>query len=1037
MLRSPAFAAVIALLASLCWGAAPNGSLAPQTVAIPGPLRSFLRMAALSQQTPVPEVLPLLADNVASYGYSLGHPTVHLVLLERYLEQAGELRALAGRAGTLRARCADAKPLLHILGYRIRGRCGAADMELVTANAGRAFLTVDSGFPLPRLDASLRNNGTFVQAYGAIQVPLLFTAEDWARAYPGSHSSELTDAAGPVIEELLRHRPLAQLYAALAAMEAETRDELHRTLGVHGMLPLAAALDFYGAHVVIRSGRVLVPGGAAANGAWRGLAGADPSRPAAFVRRLMSRDQGWLAAYFDDLWRLPAPARAQFAQPRRLRSDYEALRSRLNDRQTMRTAVGYSFRPDTSLLLLLHEAAWQPGGQLLVPGGVAAWRGIWQRQRGSKFLRSWSAEAGRARSPGQVLAALFRLGRLDAADEDAQPLRMFLTLTAIARARPDARAPDAATVSALAAQYARYGDQYETFVEFPDLDSTAMLRYLALATQLDAIPDSTVRGNAVGIFQGEVELWKILARQREIAPPAVETAWLELLRPFFGARTAPELYAAGMTALGRLYGAASGLPPMNENGWVELLAGPPPTNTAGTQVHAALAARLRALLQDQRLVSLDTLQALGMGLATMAGGGAQSAGLMPAARLLRDFDLPRPVLPGRDRVPTGAESLAQRHAALQTHVDLTRLLAARTAPPQLHDAVGELTPFLRDTLVGFCYAYYDPPGGQLLSNDPLFVRLQDFSSNAAVTQATAWQTPALVNRGATGSEGVHLAGSLANLPYVLAQAEEDFLTPDHIQALIWDAVAAGMLTSADVPRWWQVSADELHAVALYQQTGEQVVMRAAGSADQRQQVEGMLADRLLPRRAAEFAQALALGNAPAARALLLPADLFALASRFRQAFPGSLPRWGGAGRDLEELAARDPQAADPARIARDFGVPHPVLRHSYALGLLQGAPLPAVFDYSSRLLGESWDSDNLYWGRLAYQMGYPPAALNLLIPRLTERMVENITASNLQDWPALERALEATGREFLAGKVAGIPPPSALGGRRTLTARPN
>ena len=37
-----------------------------------------------------------------------------------------------------------------------------------------------------------------------------------------------------------------------------------------------------------------------------------------------------------------------------------------------------------------------------------------------------------------------------------------------------------------------------------------------------------------------------------------------------------------------------------------------------------------------------------------------------------------------------------------------------------------LAPFLRDTLVGFNYIHYAPPGAQILLTNPLFVRGHDF-----------------------------------------------------------------------------------------------------------------------------------------------------------------------------------------------------------------------------------------------------------------------------------------------------------------------
>ena len=85
------------------------------TVVVPGPLRSFLRMAGISQQAKPADVLPLLARNVYQNGYSAKAPTEFLLLIERYLTQARELQALAGADGTIRvANCAGADRLLFI-----------------------------------------------------------------------------------------------------------------------------------------------------------------------------------------------------------------------------------------------------------------------------------------------------------------------------------------------------------------------------------------------------------------------------------------------------------------------------------------------------------------------------------------------------------------------------------------------------------------------------------------------------------------------------------------------------------------------------------------------------------------------------------------------------------------------------------------------------------------------------------------------------------------------------------------------------------
>jgi hypothetical protein len=45
-------------------------------------------------------------------------------------------------------------------------------------------------------------------------------------------------------------------------------------------------------------------------------------------------------------------------------------------------------------------------------------------------------------------------------------------------------------------------------------------------------------------------------------------------------------------------------------------------------------------------------------------------------------------------------------------------------------------------------------------------------------------------------------------------------------------------------------------------------------------------------------------------------------------------------------------------------------------------------------------------------------ALNRLVPELTRRMVANIFATDIEDWPALTRAMRETGEEFRQGKIA-------------------
>src|SRR6202043_2771418 len=94
------------LASALALADEPGPQRAEASIVIPGPLRSFLRMAGISQKISPEEVVPLLAHNVFTQGYEGardgGRPTEFLILLSRYVRQAKELAVLAGPSGSIR-----------------------------------------------------------------------------------------------------------------------------------------------------------------------------------------------------------------------------------------------------------------------------------------------------------------------------------------------------------------------------------------------------------------------------------------------------------------------------------------------------------------------------------------------------------------------------------------------------------------------------------------------------------------------------------------------------------------------------------------------------------------------------------------------------------------------------------------------------------------------------------------------------------------------------------------------------------------------
>ena len=68
--------------------------------------------------------------------------------------------------------------------------------------------------------------------------------------------------------------------------------------------------------------------------------------------------------------------------------------------------------------------------------------------------------------------------------------------------------------------------------------------------------------------------------------------------------------------------------------------------------------------------------------------------------------------------------------------------------------------------------------------------------------------------------------------------------------------------------------------------------------------------------------------------------------------------------------------------------------------------------FSSRVMAESWESNNLFFAALADELQIRPSELNVRIPEWTQKTVERIFATPLEDWPAVLRSMR-----FVADQV--------------------
>ncbi len=388
-------------------------------------------------ETSPDDVLPALARNVVTNGYQAAgsndvlEQTEYLKLVIRYLSQARELEKLADSSGVIKIETCDSTQtgeLLRVLGYRMRGGCGS-EVVLETLNATRAFLTIDSGFPLAELEQDLRTNRPFAYDFKPTQVPILYTQDYWL--------SSKDRQGAEFIDSFLGDPSLCRLYLALSKLDPTASEELRKGTTVQRIRAYAHVLDFYGGMFQVRNGKAVVPGGARSEKAWAELVGASPDKPGPFFERLIIRDDGWLASYFDALSRIsnnPAngPVQNYLTDPERLKRFYSAIRGKVTSPGPARPV----FRSNTDMMLLTARLRLDPNGKPHIPGSLDVWRTLFiEHPSGSgKYDTKLSHDAASWKDPDDVIEALFGLCRKAGENE---PLKIFMALSDVDRHRPN------------------------------------------------------------------------------------------------------------------------------------------------------------------------------------------------------------------------------------------------------------------------------------------------------------------------------------------------------------------------------------------------------------------------------------------------------------------------------------------------------------------------------------------------------------------------------------------------------------------------
>ncbi len=976
-------------------GAAPAPEVKKGVILVPGPMRSFARMAALSPDLAADDLLPALARNIVTNGYQATNSaegldqTEYLKLVVRYLSQARELEKLAGAGKQVKIETCESPQtadLLRVLGYRMRGGCGS-DVVLETVNATRAFLTIDSGFPLAELEQSLRTSRPFVYDYHPTQVPVLYGPEYWLSARE--------KGTGEFVDYFISDPAICRLYLGISKLDPDTAEELRKHMPVQRLKTFAHVLDFFGGMFEIRNGHAVVPGGARSEKAWADLAGTNPEKGAAFFERLLTRDDGWLASYYDSLSRINGPVQTYLTEPDRMKRFYGALRGKVTSPGPARPV----FRANTDLMMLTTRLRLETDGRPHIPGSIEIWKNLFINHPHGKYDGKLTKSAAGWKDPDDVLEALFALCRKAVENE---PLKIFMAISDVERHRT---VPfQAATVDRLARDFRGYGPQYHVLGEVPSISDQTVLLFLDTAEGTHRTKDMMLKADQVGTLQALVSIWQILCRQAAIPQDKADAALSSILKPFGEVHNSRDVFDAGRSGVKVLLAATDTPKDASvQDRMIDFMAGT--TGAVDSDAHSQVVQDMIRVFEAQRLISLQTIFDLADNLDRVSKGQKiDSALVAKLASRIAEIQPPRASLSTVEKNSLAFGYWSERHIDAQRKVNLRAAVDRIAGDPQkVAELRGLLTPFLRDTLVGMVYVHYAPPGAQILHTNPVFVRSHDFIGLQGSNQT--WKGTEVFGSGWPANAGGRLVGSLASLPYALAEAEQNFLIPSREQALIWGDLVPQLLVSATVTRWWTVTPLQLHYVGTAMSYGESLVAEAAMSAGVRAKVMAILDRQAPPVRVHKVDRMLQSGDVPGALENLTPAEVFLTATEVAKSTPSDDPLAA----ELKRIAGESPNLVSASAISRAFGTPKPTLTNSYVPELLNLRTFPTLMGYSSRMLAESWESNLLYYAALADETHVTPAQLNVMVPAWTQQTVEKIFATHLEDWPALLRSLRLVG----------------------------
>ncbi len=847
------------------------------------------------------------------------------------------------------------------------------------------------------------------------KVPILFGESAWMEAADSRGA-----LPGGVAEALASNPGLARLYVSLSALESDTALQIRRAVGLKTLAEnYSVTLFHFSSAILIRDGRVVVPGGEKAEATWQSLAGASPAFPAAFIGALFRKDAGKLLAFYAGLMQLDS-ARQRFftASHARTAGFYVQFRD------SFLQPAGMSLRRRTIFLLdLLAQVPINAEGQVVFPGSVAIW--IETRARSGQMervapisLAPLSEESPRVATPGVEDAVLLRLAKNESrhGQNGGSGLAAFLAVAHIDAHRKQALDP--ASAQLLAEGYAELTPVLPYLASIPAFTGGDLRKLLQLEQRFrDLRP--LLRNDVVGEWEALAKFIAVLSEAGRLTDDQAEFELRRLCERFLEA-AAPEAFAdASLRTLREILGNAFPDNAGPDEAIRDLLLGPPQPVTVRIgamryDVDGVEDRRhgYREVLDLQKVPSLQVLFTLCDAAQRIAD---DPAGAVQQVAVLDKYigELPTVALPPDISINSTIRDLLSDLDASgprRTVRKMQAVLADQADPEKLpvlaRKLLGLLNPQVRLALTGVVYALYLSPEDALVREDPLFLRKHRFASlDSSEGKSGRFLDPDLVSGQSFGS---FVVGGFADFGPTAGRVSMATLRRVGESAEFPGAAILGSLRDT---RWQLLRDVELRWIGLSVLAAREWILDAAVDGTARAGLASAAQGLLSPARLARLLRALEHRDWNEAWRQVTLSDLYFLGDGFTRSIRDGTPLSPTlqALRSLQDIV-------DPSRLrwfGQDLrpllGCSHPHLVRMPPYEYYEGSMLP------DRLAARSGEY-KLQLAASFDRAGLPAALLGAVAEPLAVKLLADVHPSYPGDWHSLQSAFLGI-NEQLVGKV--------------------